>query len=346
MGIYDSLVKPILFCFSPETAHNLALGAIRLGAVHTKGVSDERLSQSLFGVTFSNPIGLAAGFDKNGVAVEHWDDLGFGFAEVGTVTLLPQSGNPKPRLFRIPEDEALINRMGFNNSGASTLADRLANARPQIPVGINIGRSKLAENAPIDYRESFQLLRAYGDYFVVNVSSPNTPGLRKLQEKGALSEVIEAIEGISARRPIFIKIAPDLSMGQIEDVVDIAVQHSLTGIVATNTTISRAGLTRPHDISGGLSGKPLREPANEIMGFLYETCPKDLVLIGVGGIMNGFDLFERISSGAHLCQVYTGMVYGGPNTVPQMLHELLRQMELHGIKSLNELRGSKLAAAP
>lgn len=346
MGIYDSLLKPILFCFSPEAAHNLALGAIRLGAFQTQKVSDARLAQNLFGVAFDNPVGLAAGFDKNAVAIDHWDDLGFGFAEVGTATFLPQPGNPKPRLFRIPEDRALINRMGFNNSGALAIAANIQVSRPQIPIGINIGKSKLAEDASEDYRKSFSVLKGFGDYFVINVSSPNTPGLRDLQEREALTQILDAIMEVSARRPVFVKISPDLSMGQIEDVVEVAASHKLAGIVATNTTISRDGLSRPTSLEGGLSGAPLRAPANDIMRFLYEICPPELVLIGVGGIMSGSDLFERLCSGAHLCQVYTGFVYGGPGIVPQMLEELLRQMELHGIGSISELRGSGLSAIP
>lgn len=344
MGIYDSLLKPILFCFSPETAHNLALGAIRLGAVRVQPIADSRLEQSLFGARFKNPVGLAAGFDKDALAVDHWDDMGFGFAEVGTVTLLPQPGNPKPRLFRIPEDLALINRMGFNNAGAQAIAENLKASQPQIPLGINIGKSKLAHDASEDYRKSFSILNRFGDYFVINVSSPNTPGLRDLQERDALSQILEAVAEVSSRRPVFVKIAPDLSMGQIEDVVEVAAKHKLAGIVATNTTTSRDGLSRPTNLAGGLSGAPLRGMANDIMRFLYQICPAEFVLIGVGGIMNGLDLFERISSGAHLCQVYTGLVYGGPATVPQMLRDLLRQMEIYGVNSISELRGSGLSA--
>lgn len=346
MGIYESLLKPLLFRLSPETAHNLALAAIRVGAVRTSSVSDPRLNQTLFGVQFDNPVGLAAGFDKDAEAVEHWDELGFGFAEVGTATFLPQPGNPKPRLFRIPRDQALINRMGFNNAGAQAIAGRMASARPQIPIGINIGRSKLADDAAEDYRRSFLALKSFGDYFAVNVSSPNTPGLRDLQERKALGQVLEAIADVAARRPVFIKIAPDLTMGQIEDVVEVAIAYKLTGIIATNTTVSRDGLSQPTSLAGGLSGAPLRNAANDIMRFLYQTCPSEFVLIGVGGIMDGRDLFERICSGASLCQVYTGLVYGGPNTVPNMLKELLGQMEHHGVKSIAELRGSNLEPAP
>ncbi len=345
MSLYESLLRPIAFRLDPEWVHERGLKLISRGLVSGKRIEDPRLRQTLFGVDFPNPLGLAAGFDKNGLALDHWHQLGFGFVEAGTVTAHPQPGNPKPRMFRVPEVQGVLNRLGFNNRGAAALAERLKAAKPQIPVGINLGKSKITplEEAAQDYATSFQALHAYGAYFVVNVSSPNTPGLRDLQEKGALREIFAAIKAIDANRPLFVKVAPDLTWEALDQVVEVALEANLTGIIATNTTISREALPPGHKLreeAGGLSGAPVRERAQEVMAHLYRSVPRETILIGVGGIFTGDDLYARIAAGAHLCQLYTGFIYGGPATVPKALKGLVARMEREGVKSSAELRGS------
>jgi dihydroorotate dehydrogenase len=336
------MLRSAAFLLDPERAHDMAMWLIQSGALSGRSVTDSRLMVRRFGVAFPNPIGLAAGFDKSGVAIDHWADFGFGFAEVGTATYHAQPGNPKPRLFRLPEDRALINRFGFNNEGAAVLAERLSKARSSIPIGINLGKSKIAEleHAAEDYHQSFKLLHPYGDYFVINVSSPNTPGLRALQDKGALGDIIDAMRSVDASRPLFVKVAPDLTLGALDDVLALAVDKQLAGIIATNTTLSRDGLKSKIDEMGGLSGQPLTSLANGVLQHLASQAPDELTLIGVGGIMNSDDLWDRIASGAHLCQVYTGWVYGGPNFVAELLEGLLARMEREGVKSVDQLRGS------
>lgn len=344
MSLYESLIRPALFLLDPEVAHEFGMGLIRRGVVRARKVHDARLSQTLLGRTFQNPIGLAAGFDKNAVALDYWDDLGFGFAEIGTITHLAQPGNPKPRLFRLPSDKALINRMGFNNDGAEAISDRIEESHPTIPIGINLGKSKITDlvDAAQDYQASFRLLHTQGDYFVVNVSSPNTPGLRGLQEKSALREILAALRDVDFTRPLLVKISPDLSLGALEDVIEVAIEQRLTGIIATNTTIGRDGLsTDPHQ-DGGLSGLPLTVISRDVLAHLYANVPREMILIGVGGIIDSDHLYDRIASGAHLCQIYTGWIYGGPNTVPRLLEGLLVRMEKEGIRSIEELRGTNL----
>lgn len=343
MGLYESLIRPLAFKIDPEKVHNLAVSFISRGLVRARVFEDPRLRQTLFGVDFPNPLGLAAGFDKNAVAVDHWHRLGFGYAELGTITRLAQPGNPKPRLFRLPQHKALINRMGFNNEGAEAVAHRLAGSKPRLPIGINLGKSKVTEleKAPDDYRDSFQLLRSYGAYFVVNVSSPNTPGLRSLQERGPLLEIVDAIRSVDAAMPLFIKVAPDLELSALDEVVQVAHEAKATGLIATNTTITREGIGGPNaGEGGGLSGAPLLERSNQFLSHLYQTCDRETILIGVGGIFTGEDIYEKIRLGAHLCQTYTGWIYGGPGSVPRMLRELVALMERDGVKSLDELRGS------
>ena len=344
MGFYKAALRPLLFRMDPESAHEMAFKALERGAVNVKPFESPLLGQELFGIQFSNPLGLAAGFDKNARAVAQWHKVGFGFAEIGTVTWHAQPGNPRPRLFRLPEDKALISRMGFNNDGAVAVADRLSKTKSQVPLGINLGKSKITqlERAAQDYQDSFRALKEFGDYFVVNVSSPNTPGLRTLQEKGPLSEIFGAIREVDASIPLFVKVAPDLELPALDEVVAVAAQHRLTGIIATNTTLSRDEIPagRPHrEESGGLSGLPLRERANEIMKHLYRACGQSMILIGVGGIFSGDDLYDRIGAGAHLCQVYTGWIYGGPNMAPSTLQRLSQRMEQEGHVKIDDLRG-------
>ncbi len=342
MSLYQSVLKPLLFQFDPEKAHERAMKLLRLGILKVNRFDHPALKQEVFGTVFHNPLGLAAGFDKNAAALEHWHQMGFGFAEIGTVTAQPQPGNEKPRLFRLPQDEALINRMGFNNDGARAIATRVASAQAKIPVGINLGKTKVVplENAPADYAESYRLLHNFGQYFVINVSSPNTPGLRDLQGTTQLREIIQAMQAVDATRPLLVKLAPDLELAELDDIIALAHDTKLAGIVATNTTLSRNGVSSLTEETGGLSGRPLRIPANKYMRHLYGACDKSMVLIGVGGIMNGDDLFDRIASGATLCQIYTGWVYGGPQMVPTALERLVDLMNERGHGSLAELRGS------
>lgn len=343
MGLYESLARPLAFRIDPETVHDLAMKGLKAGLFRAPEFSDPILHSEQFGVQFPNPVGLAAGFDKNGVALDRWRALGFGFVEAGTVTYHPQPGNPKPRMFRVPEAQGIINRMGFNNAGAGALAERVAAAQPGIPLGINLGKSKITElaDAPKDYAESFRLLHAQGDYFVVNVSSPNTPGLRALQDANALREILAAMREVDATRPLFVKVAPDLTLEALDELVAVAVETNLTGLIATNTTISRDMLPRDPGETGGLSGRPVQEMADQALAHLYRSCPKEMILIGVGGIMNGDDAYRKIQLGAHLVQLYTGWIYGGPTLVPQINRRLADLLQRDGFPSLDAARGTK-----
>jgi dihydroorotate dehydrogenase len=344
MSLYESFLRPLAFKVDPERVHEMAMGMLQKGAFRARAFHDARLAQSYFGVDFPNPLGLAAGFDKNAVALEHWHQLGFGFVECGTVTCKAQPGNPKPRMFRIPEEKGLINRLGFNNDGARVVAGRLATAKPQIPVGVNLGKSKVTplEEAAQDYQTSFRLLHPFGQYFVVNVSSPNTPGLRTLQEKGPLREIFAAMREVDAEKPLFVKVAPDLELTALDDVIEVATEAGLTGMIATNTTIARDMLARDPNEGGGLSGAPLKAKADATLAHVARHAPKEMVIVGVGGIMTGDDVYDKIRLGAHLCQVYTGWIYGGPHMVPTCMERLVQLMDRDGVKSLADLRGTGL----
>ncbi|MEH2409633.1 quinone-dependent dihydroorotate dehydrogenase [Nostoc sp.] len=316
---------------------------------------DSRLQQNLFGLNFPNPVGLAAGFDKDGVATGIWSNLGFGFAELGTVTFHAQPGNPRPRLFRLPLDKAALNRMGFNNRGAAAMAARLAQEKHEltqsIPIGINFGKSKVTplEAAAQDYLDSFRLLKDLGDYFVVNVSSPNTPGLRSLQDASMLSGILELLQQENTtQKPIFVKIAPDLEWSAIADIITLAKTYQLAGIIATNTTICRDGLKTqvidqtgksPQDEAGGISGEPLRDRSTEVIRFIWQQTQGQIPIIGVGGIFSGEDAWEKITAGASLIQVYTGWIYEGPLMVRRILSGLLTKLEESGLNSINEAVG-------
>jgi len=342
MGFYESVIRPLAFCFDPEFVHSMAMRLIKVGLFDQPTIADDLTKVEVAGISFDNPLGLAAGFDKDADAIEAWRGLGFGFVEVGTVTPVPQPGNPKPRLFRLPEDGALINRMGFNNAGAESMAHRMESSRPGIPVGVNLGKNKATAlaDAPKDYAKAFGRLRSHGDYFVINVSSPNTPGLRELQDKSALVDIASAMLAVDATKPIFIKVAPDLEMSALDDVIDVVGTLKLAGIVATNTTLSREGLQSEVRQDGGLSGKPVRTMSNAFISHLYQSCEPSVAIIGVGGIFDGNDLFEKIGLGANLCQTYTGFVYGGPAMAAQTLLGFLDRMSKEGIDSINQLRGS------
>ena len=325
VSAYKRFVRPLLFSLDPETAHHLAIRCLRFASNFPPLLAPLRTVQpppkplTVFGLTFRNRIGLAAGFDKNGVALPAWEALGFGFIEIGTITAKAQPGNPKPRIFRYPEQEALINRLGFNNDGADVVAARLRKLResgrwPGIPVGINIGKSKITplEEAAEDYRYSFRKLHEFSDYIVLNVSSPNTPGLRALQEQAALSELLGVIgkENASADKPILLKVAPDLLPADLVQVIATCEQHGIAGLIATNTTLDHSALPAARDESGGLSGSPLREKATEFIRAIRART--SLPIIGVGGISDAASAKEKLVAGATLLQVYTGYIYGGP----------------------------------
>ncbi len=323
-SLYKEVIRPFLFLADPEAVHHCAMAALKHGGPLLAPFApkpDPRLARTVFGVTFPNPVGLAAGFDKNAVALPAWAALGFGFAEVGTITARAQPGNPKPRIFRVPECAALINRLGFNNDGCDAVASRLQRLRdsgnwPRIPVGINLGKSKIAplQEATADYLLSFERLKNLGDYFVLNVSSPNTPGLRQLQDRAALNELLGTIQGRNtAKRPLLLKIAPDLDWAAIEDILALVEEHRLAGIIATNTTIDHASVPPKRQQQGGLSGWPLQERSTEIVRFL--TARTKLPVIAVGGIFDAASAQAKFDVGAALVQLYTGFIYEGPALV-------------------------------
>ncbi len=301
------------------------MSLVERGLVAGAPIATPALATERFGVRFPNPIGLAAGLDKNAVGVDHWHKFGFGFAEVGTITWHAQPGNPQPRLFRLPVDRALINRMGFNNEGAEAVARRLDRSSPQIPIGINLGKSKITEldAAAGDYLASFRRLRPYGAYFVVNVSSPNTPGLRTLQDREPLLRILGGLREEDADVPLFVKISPDLTQDAIEDVVQVATECRLTGIIATNTTLSREGLATKIDEAGGLSGRPVASLSDHVLSEVRRLAPAEMTLIGAGGVFEAVDVKRKQALGAHLVQIYTGWIYGGPGLVPQILRDLV-----------------------
>lgn len=341
MSGYERLLRPLLFRLDAEVAHNLALKSIASGLIRSRLVRDARLNTSAMGLAFENPVGLAAGLDKNAVALSRWSALGFGFAEVGTVTLHAQPGNPKPRLFRLPSDEAIINRMGFNNGGARAMVERLHRRKTGIPIGVNIGKSKVTplSEAAAEYQNLYEFVWKHADYVVVNVSSPNTPDLRGLQEKQALSEILAAIRSVQEGGRLLVKISPDLSVGALEDIVEVAWKHRITGFIATNTTTSREGLRSDPGEDGGLSGRPLKSLADKNLALLGEMLKGEMTLIGVGGVFSASDVLDKLRLGASLVQLYTGWVYGGPGTVPRILLDLLAIMERDGARTVAEFRG-------
>jgi dihydroorotate dehydrogenase len=334
-SVYERLVRPILFSIDPESAHRLTLGSLRAAshvdvALHAlKIFQPPTKSKTLFGLNFPNPIGLAAGLDKNGVALPAWAALGFGFIEIGTVTAKAQSGNPRPRIFRFPEQSALINRLGFNNDGADAIARRLSKLRrsdfwPQVPIGINIGKSMgtpLTE-ATEDYLYSFRLLREFADYIVLNVSSPNTPGLRELQGPAALSELLRAIgeKNLITRKPIVVKIAPDLVREELDQIVSTCEGNNVAGIVAANTTLDHSSISTAQDEQGGLSGAPLREKSTALVRQIASR--STIPIIASGGIMDADSAREKIAAGAQLLQIYTGLIYRGPGLLREIAEAL------------------------
>jgi dihydroorotate dehydrogenase len=319
--IYERLLQRLLFALDPETAHDLALAFLRWApAVHHIA---EFSPVSLFGLSFRHRVGLAAGFDKNAVALPAWEALGFAFAEIGTVTAQAQPGNPRPRIFRYPQQRALINRLGFNNDGADAIAQRLARWRargkwPRIPIGINIGKSRATpiEAAVEDYLYSFRKLRAHADYIALNLSSPNTPGLRELQEARQLDELLRTINAERGETPVLVKIAPDLEVSALDELIAVCDAQSVAGIIATNTTLDHSAIAPAADERGGLSGAPLREKSNAIIRQIASKTRTPIV--GCGGIFDPASAREKIEAGASLLQIYTGFIYRGPRLIREL----------------------------
>jgi len=361
-------MRPLLFSQDSESIHNRTL-AVLAGISRSSALcsmlatiySATELPVELFGLRFPNPVGLAAGMDKHAAAVPGWEALGFGFAELGGVTWHAQPGNPAPRMFRAVRDEALINRMGFNNPGAEAMTETLWQWResgrwPKHPIGINLGKSKVTpnENAAEDYANSFCLLRPLADFFVVNVSSPNTPNLRQLQDKSALNEILAALHEVNTSSqslamaplaPLLVKVAPDLSFGALDEILELALKWGLDGIVATNTTITRPEasderLRRTYSETGGLSGRPLGARSTQVIRHIHKQTRGELPIIGVGGIFNADDAWEKITAGASLVQIYTGLVYEGPALVKHIVRGLKKRLQECGFKSLAQAVGT------
>jgi len=340
--MYRQVIRPVLFLFDPEKVHHFTFGLIKwwfrvpfAGMISRKlfNCQDPSLERSLFGLTFPNPVGLAAGFDKDARLTGELSDFGFGFIEIGTVTPEPQAGNEKPRLFRLPSDQAIINRMGFNNEGVAAVARRLAERKKGLIIGGNIGKNKWTSNeqALEDYRKCLVALHPHVDYFAVNVSSPNTPGLRELQEKEPLRALLTGVKTIvnsmQPVRPVLLKIAPDLTEGQLDDIVYILKDTQMDGVIATNTTTSRESLTTDPGLvagigAGGLSGRPLREKSTNVIRYLRLKLGPEFPIIGVGGILTAEDAVEKIAAGADLVQLYTGFIYTGPGLVSAICHAI------------------------
>jgi len=340
--MYRFFIRPLLFLVDPEVIHHFTFSFLKfwcripgvraiLSWIYT--YNHPKLERTLFGVRFPNPVGLAAGMDKDARMIDEFSALGFGFIEIGTITPKAQPGNDKPRLFRLPADSALINRMGFNNKGAEHAAEQLKRRRSDVVVGGNIGKNKVTpnEDAVKDYEMSFEILYPYVDYFVVNVSSPNTPGLRDLQEKEPLKKLLTGMKMLSNTKskpkPVLLKIAPDLTMTQLDDIVEILKESGTDGVIATNTTISREGLVTPKEVvnkigAGGLSGKPVRERSTEVIAYLRAKMGQGYPIIGVGGIMSEEDALEKLKAGADLVQIYTGFIYEGPGFVKKILKHI------------------------
>lgn len=354
--IYRRVVRPLVFRLDPERAHTLSIGVLRLAAPllarvpSPLAVRDPRLRRSVMGLDFPNPVGLAAGYDKSAHAAGAWPGLGFGFAEMGTVTARAQPGNPRPRIFRLPADRALVNRLGFNNDGAEAVARRLRSARDhgllgRIPVGINIGKSKVTDidRAADDYLASFRLLRTFADYLVVNVSSPNTPGLRELQDRDRLERILSALVAENAQGtpvPLLVKLAPDLETAAVDEAVDLALALGIAGIVVSNTTLSRDGLASPPALAaqqGGLSGRPLTGRSTELVHHVAQRAAGRLAIIGVGGVFTADDAWDKLAAGASLVQVYTGLIYEGPALARQINRGILRRMQREGLGSLDDI---------
>ena len=337
----------LLRLLPPEVAHRIAVRALGAGIIGVRlGEEDPILASVLWGRRFLNPIGLAAGFDKSAEAYPGAAALGFGFTEVGSVTPRPQPGNPRPRLFRLAQDRAVINRMGFNNDGTAAVAARLARRPPVLPLGINLGKNKDSLDAAADYAEGALRLAGHAAYLVINVSSPNTPGLRALQNRASLGVLIDAVRGVTAgmraRPPLLVKIAPDLAPEDEQEIAALALEASLDGLIVSNTTVARpAALRSPHrGEAGGLSGRPLFGPSTAVLGRIYALTQGRIPLIGVGGIASGADAYAKIRAGASLLQLYTALLYAGPGLVQRIKRELAERLRADGFPSLTAAVGA------
>lgn len=344
---YRTVIRPLLFLFEPEKVHNFAVFTVRtLGKIPFINtilrkifiVNDKRLEREVFGLRFSNPVGFAAGFDKNAEFYNEFSSFGFSFIEIGTVTPKAQSGNPKPRSFRFRADNALVNRMGFNNKGVRYAAEKLKKNNPGIIIGGNIGKNTLTpnDNAVADYRECFEILYDYVDYFAVNVSCPNIGDIKKLQDKCGLTGLLKSLKEIDRSRggskPVLLKISPDLNKNQLDEIIDVVRDSGTDGIIATNTTVSRENLKTPQEViektgNGGLSGQPLKDKSTEIIRHLVQKSGNTIPVIGVGGIMSPEDAIEKLNAGASLVQIYTGFIYNGPFLVKNINRELLKTID-------------------
>ncbi len=361
--LYRSLLRPILFSLPAETAHELALRSLSIAPKLTRRLSGEGYSGTpfgklrRFGLTFANPVGLAAGFDKDGIALESLAAMGFGFIEAGTVTYHAQPGNEKPRLFRLPMDQALINRAGFNNRGAKAFAGRVTDNKPNCVLGVSIGKSKKTtlEKAVEDYLKSFAAVYSIADYIAVNVSSPNTPRLRELQHASHLNELLSALQGLNRQladksggqpKPLLVKLSPDLSEDELQEIVEVVRQNEIAGLIATNTTTERTGLkTNPSRIAaygeGGLSGAPLKSRSTSVVARLHNLTNGLIPIIGVGGIFTAADAWDMIGAGACLVQIYTSFIYEGPSVVRDINEGLRRIVSREGFVSLDEAVGCR-----
>ena len=347
MTVYD-LLRPILFSLEPELAHRLTLKGLSWGSrlLSSANQDDPRLAVEALGLNFSNPLGMAAGFDKNGEVPDALLKLGFGFTEIGTVTPRPQIGNPKPRVFRLIQDHALINRLGFNNNGQKRLVDRLekrSEATRKLGVlGVNIGANKESFDRILDYGEGAKALSPYSDYLAINVSSPNTPGLRGLQSAEALGAIIAQVRASMIKEvPVLVKIAPDLEIKELEEIADVAREMSINGIIVSNTTTERPINSQNYcqDEEGGLSGNPLFESSTRVLSQLYHLTKGQTTLIGVGGVGSAEDVLKKIRSGASLVQLYTALVYKGPSLIKKIKHDLVELLERDGLKNISSAVG-------
>jgi len=366
LSLYTSILRPILFRLPAESVHEFALRSlsVALGSKAARRVIAQRNqgepfgTLKRFGLAFRNPVGLAAGFDKNGTAAQALSALGFGFIEVGSVTSKAQPGNPRPRLFRLPRDRALINRAGFNNCGAARLAENIRRREPDCIIGVNIGKSRdvSLDDAILDYRNSFDAVYDVADYIAINVSSPNTPSLRELQRPEMLEDLLKGLQqrneelaerqSLSQKKPLLLKIAPDLTAAEIQSIVEVATNQNVAGIIATNTTVRREGLqSSPAEIEacgeGGLSGAPLSKQSNEVIALIYRMTNGKLPIIGVGGIFTAADAWEKICAGASLIQLYTGFIYEGPGVARRINEGLAAILKQEGFGSLDEAVGCR-----
>lgn len=349
-GLFEAFGRRALFALDAEQAHGLSITGLKTGLMHSKVKEDPALKQKVAGVCFPNPLGMAAGYDKNAEVPDALLNLGFGFTEVGTITPRPQSGNPRPRIFRLIEDTAVINRLGFNNEGHEAAFKRLANRSKSGIIGVNIGANKDSEDRTADYVEGIRCFYSVARYFTINISSPNTPGLRNLQTRENLKELLQRVleareqeaEKCPLARPIFLKIAPDLVEEELDDIAAEVLEQKLDGIIISNTTLSRAGLKSPNQTEmGGLSGQPLFERSTIVLAKMRQRVGKELPLIGVGGVSDSKTALAKIKAGADLVQLYTSMIYRGPGLPAEIVKGLSKEVKQAGVSNISQLRDTE-----